>query len=234
MKSKCPHCDVLLNIPDDISGKPVKCKCGKVFKVASENRGASKEIQMASMSSAPSNEPIVLRASGGSIRTLLSRTNLTNPESSLQREFITVIDPTMPVGLGGCTGVITTYDKPWDSDFGDYYYKASFIAKALEPITAFQVRFLLFDVWGEHMKTLSSTHVLDIGSGQERTFSSTWREYDENDICHYYASIAYLSTARTVTGKVIYAEYDLVMEEAQKFAKGFTHDNLVPTAIKKP
>ena len=32
MQAKCPTCNTLLNIPDHLVGKPVKCQCGKVFK----------------------------------------------------------------------------------------------------------------------------------------------------------------------------------------------------------
>ncbi len=33
MQVKCPACNTLLNIPEHLAGKPVKCQCGKVFKI---------------------------------------------------------------------------------------------------------------------------------------------------------------------------------------------------------
>ena len=41
MQAKCPACSTLLNIPDHLAGKPVKCQCGKVFKCSPPKRKAS-------------------------------------------------------------------------------------------------------------------------------------------------------------------------------------------------
>jgi len=38
MQAKCPACNTLLNIPDHLAGKPVKCQCGKVFKCSAPKK----------------------------------------------------------------------------------------------------------------------------------------------------------------------------------------------------
>lgn len=38
MQAKCPACSRLLNFPDHLAGKPVKCQCGKVFKCSAPKK----------------------------------------------------------------------------------------------------------------------------------------------------------------------------------------------------
>jgi hypothetical protein len=45
---------------------------------------------------------------------------------------------------------------------GEYRYQTRFTINTREAIRALQVRFLTFDVWGEHVRTLSFEEVVDI------------------------------------------------------------------------
>lgn len=53
--------------------------------------------------------PTISRKSGGSIRTRLSDRIILNPNSSLEREWITMHDPKLPVDLTGTVGMSTKY-----------------------------------------------------------------------------------------------------------------------------
>ena len=89
----------------------------------------------------------VSRASGGSVQTDLGYGIKINKESSLMREWITVHDQVLPVDLVGTVGVRTIYD----SESRGYRYRALFSLQASEPLAAVEVRFLVFDIWGEHV-----------------------------------------------------------------------------------
>jgi hypothetical protein len=56
-----------------------------------------------------------------------------------------------------------------------------------DPISALEVRFALFDVWGNFVKTLSETEIEDIPAGGKRMFSPTWRVWDENEVSEHNA-----------------------------------------------
>jgi hypothetical protein len=139
----------------------------------------------------------------------------------------------MPVGLCGCTGVVTAYEPETDYSTGEYYYSASYAVKALEAIRAVEVRFLLFNVWGRHVSTLTATEIADLNAGATKHIQSKWHLYDENEASEHYASIAYLATARTASGRVVEADNHLVIEEAKKFSSKFTDSDLEPTPRKR-
>lgn len=167
---------------------------------------------------------IVTRESGGSIQTPLGYNIVLNKESSLMREWITVHDQTLPASLAGTVGIKTAYESGRVS--GEYRYKTSFTIEAKEPLAALEVRFLLFDLWGNHIKTLSLTEVADIPSKKEHT--GEWRAFSENEVSEFYASIAYLARVRTQSGRVMEANPTAVIEEARKFSKKFSAEALEP------
>lgn len=166
----------------------------------------------------------VTRESGGSIQTPLSSGIVVNKESSLTREWITFHDPLLPADVLGTIGVKTVYESGRVS--GDYKYSAKFTIDAREPISAIEVRFLLFDLWGEHIKTLSLSEVADIQGSKE--VSGRWRVYSENEVSEYYASIGFIARVRTQSGRVFQANTIPVLEEARKFSKKFTAESLEP------
>ncbi|WP_145100182.1 hypothetical protein [Rosistilla carotiformis] len=152
-----------------------------------------------------------------------------NKESSLEREFITVIDKTLPAGLTGCVGVWTVYEPETDYRPAQYVYASRYSVKALEEIRAFETRFLVFNVWGRHVQTLSSSVIADVAAGATRQCASQWMLYDENEACEYYASIAYLATVRTASGHVFETNIAPILAEAKKFSSKFSADDLAPT-----
>lgn len=178
---------------------------------------------------APSKDTVVLQESGGSIRTPLSRTIILNEESSLEREFITVIDKTLPANLTSCVGVSTVYEPETDYSRGEYVYSSSYEIKALEDIRAFETRFLIFNIWGEHVQTLTSTEIADITAGSVRSYDGRWNLFSENEACKHYASISYLAVIRTASGQVLRADVEPVISEAKKFSSKFTDSDLEPT-----
>jgi hypothetical protein len=166
----------------------------------------------------------VTRASGGSIKTELGMGITVNKGSTLEREWITV-HQALPADLVGTTGVRTVYKSGRVS--GEYNYEAELTLEAKEPLSAFTVHYLLFDVWGRHVRTLALTEVTDADPGN-KTFSGTWRAWSENDVSTYYASIAYLARLRTKAGRVIAADTTPVLAEARKFTTKLSAEDLEP------
>lgn len=163
----------------------------------------------------------ITKTSGGSIKTDLGYGIILNKNSSLEREWITINNPNIPVRLTGGYGIKTDYNKK-------YYYQTTYKIKSNEDIVAIKVNFLTFDIWGKHIRSLSSTHIKDIEANKETKLEAKWRVYSEGEVSDFYASIAYISQVRTKAGKVIKTDTTSVLEEAQKFSKQFSESDLEP------
>lgn len=169
----------------------------------------------------------VTKSSGGSIKTELGYGIVLNKESSLTREWITIHDDSLPVDIVGTTGVNTAY--------GDrkYQYGAEYSIKTKEAISAIEVRFLTFDIWGNHVRNLSATGIQDVKAGVTQKFDAKWNEYSENRVSEYYASIAYIAQVRTADGRVVKANPETVLKEARKFSDKFSKSDLEPKPEKE-
>ena len=168
----------------------------------------------------------VTRAGGGSITTVLGYGIAIAKDSSLNREWIVVHDPTVPVDLNGTPGVVTVYvSKQYG---GDYRYRAKFTLTTAKAVRAAEVRFLTFDVWGQHVRSLSFEEVSDISAGATKDLTAEWPLYSENDVEKHYASIGYVARARLDDGRVIEAPTETVVEEARKFSAKFSAEQLEP------
>lgn len=175
----------------------------------------------------------VTRESGGSIKTDLGYGFVLNKESSLQREWITIHNDSIPAHLIGTVGVTTTHEKGGKYSSGRYMYNADYTIKANEDLTAVEVRFLTFDIWGDLLRNLSATDIGDLKSGESRKMDAKWNVYSENEVSEYYASIAYITQVRTKTGRVIKADPSIVVQEAKKFSDKFKESDLEPEPKKK-
>lgn len=168
----------------------------------------------------------VTRASGGSVQTKDEDFVFTNRGSSLEREWITVHDDSIPADIPGTIGVRTIYD----SDDSAPQYRAEYSIESKEELSAVEVRFLLFDIWGEPTRNLSTTDVMDVSAWV--TFDATWRA-SWNEVRDHYASIAYIARVRTKSGRVIEANIKTVLKEARKFSKKFSESDLEPQPPKE-
>lgn len=171
----------------------------------------------------------VRRTSGGSMQTRLSHTIVLNEHSSLTREWITIDDEKLPAKIVGVAGVSTIYEKGTDYSAGGYYYDSEYGIKTIESLSAFETRFLTFDVWGEHVRTLSSAQIMDLAAGEIRHIKSRWVLYEENEASEMYASIAFVAQVRTTAGQVLMADLEPVLSEAKQFSSKFEESSLSPS-----
>jgi hypothetical protein len=187
----------------------------------------------ASWAQAPTSkkEVVVTKAAGGSIQTKLSESIIVNKESGVVREWLALHDPSMPADLVGTPGVTTVYVP--DRVRGEYQYKANPSVQAKEALAAVEIRFLVFDIWGQHVRTLLSDEIADMAPGSTRKLSAVWHLFSENECSKHYASIGYISRVRTKDGQVVDADPAPVIREAQKFSKKFTAADLEPKAEPK-
>lgn len=172
------------------------------------------------------------RSNGGSLTTTLSFGIKVNPNTSLQREWITAHDSLSPADLSGTVGVVTVYREGGGYVSSGYEYQAVVPVTFKEDVTALEVRFVLFDVWGQFTKTLSETEVEDASAGTTKTFRPRWRILDENEVSEHYASLGYIARMRTKAGRVFEANYRPILEEARTISAKFQPEWLEPNAVR--
>jgi len=173
------------------------------------------------------------RGSGGSITTKLGYGIALNEESTLQREWITVHDPSMLADIEGTSGVNCIYKSGDSYSSGGYSYEIMYSLKALANIVAFEIRILTFDVWGNHVRNLTSTEIVDLKTGVRKPFKGKWNIYSENEVAEHYASIVYVAQVRTSNGRVLKPNPKIILEEAQKFSNKFAESDLESTKIEE-
>ena len=268
----CKQCNAKLAVSSGKSGKLLRCpQCHyplKVPNVPNEGENSAKEseeeILLSDDGIQPQNGMIIVsqieaepetpdttvkirRCNGGSIRIGLGGGYIVNEHSSICREWITVVDPTIGAELTPCDGfvqrqqrdsekqsigLITSYNPRSDYEIGGYYYKSRFEFLPYIDLSAYQVKFLTFNIWGEHVATLVATEISDIVAGKKCKHEPQWVLHSENEASEFLASIAFIARVRTLNGRVLTADTRPVMEEARRFAAKFEEHDFEPTTRK--
>ncbi|MCB1590612.1 MAG: hypothetical protein KDI56_16995 [Xanthomonadales bacterium] len=177
-------------------------------------------------------EIVVERFEGSSMKTPLSNTIAVNDKSTLNQQWVVINDSAMPLQIMGKTGVSAVYESGRSAYSGDYRFTAATDLQGSEPIVAYQLRFLVFDVFGNSMQTLSLTEVEDRDGGVAFRGTAKWRA-TENQVEELYASVAFVSAVRTNAGKVYTANYEAVLAEARKVGSKITMAEIEPERPKE-
>lgn len=137
-------------------------------------------------------EYLVSRAADGPFATTIMGVQV-NQGSSLQRESIVLNDPECPLA-------ITSASLGFDYVDRRFQYKASTAIQASPAVSAYEVRHLIFDVFGEHLTNLSNTEVKDLNSAGAIRFSGTWNMLGENDLSEALTMVSYVARVRRADG----------------------------------
>lgn len=143
----------------------------------------------------------------------------------MSREYFVLRDDGSPLSISGSAGINVFFDSGSRSS-GEYQYKVPYTVIAKEPITAFELRVHVLDVFGRLLKTLSATEVRDFDG--EKNFNDTWRILSENEASEAFASVAYIAQVRTAAGKVYEMDRLAVLDQLRKVGKRITEADLDP------
>lgn len=150
---------------------------------------------------------------GSSVVTKLSMGIKVNEGSTLKRQQITINDGSCPIQLNDI-GVETSYSS------SSYSFKPVGNFTAKEPIVAYEVHHVIYDVFGEHMKTLSNTEITDIEGQKDFSKWSSWYA-SENNVSHYYICVSYVANVRTKSGSLWRYKYKNIKEQLSKLEIAF-------------
>jgi hypothetical protein len=146
---------------------------------------------------------------GGSVVTELGLGIKVNKDSSLRRTWIVLNDPSCPIQISDA-GIQTTYVE----DDNGYRFRPTGSAKTSKPVRAFEVRYLLYDVFGEHLRTLSSTEVTDLSAGDIFSLSQSGSWYaPENDVSELLTVVVFVAQVRGDDGKIWRFDQKAIVDE---------------------
>jgi hypothetical protein len=165
---------------------------------------------------------------GGPVLTDLGYGIQVNKGSTLQRSFVVINDPGSPVILRG-TGINTKYGSD------HYSFTPIGSVSASEAIAAFDVRYVLYDMYGYPMKTLAGSHVKDIAANTPFNLENTGSWYSvESDVSGYLTVGVFVANVRTAAGKVWRFNEKSVSRELSKLNLKVSESSLEPTKEKSP
>jgi archaellin len=155
----------------------------------------------------------VSKKEGSSVVTKLGMVIKVNDGSSLKREQTTINDASCPIQLSDI-GVETSYSS------SSYSFKPTGSLTTKEPIVAYEVTHLIYNVFGEHMKTLSNTEITDIDGQKEFSKYSSWYA-SENNVSEYLICVSYVSNVRTKSGKIWHYNFKVLKDQLNKLEISF-------------
>lgn len=161
---------------------------------------------------------------GGSVTTELSRNIKVNPESSLERSWVVLNDPTSPIQLSGA-GIETLYRD------SRYSLRPTGTFTATAPVVAFEIRYALYDMFGQHIKTLTGTEVRDVDEGESLPLSpvGTWHAF-EDEVRELLTVVAFVSAVRPRDGEVWTHDQEAVLDRLREVELQVSDGVLSPAA----
>ncbi len=103
-----------------------------------------------------------------------------------------------------------------------------------EPLSAIEVRYVLYGVFGTRIKTLSGTEVRDLPAGAEYSLADTGTWYAfENEVSDFLTVVSFVANARTATGKVWRFSDKKIGDEIAKLNLKVSAGALEPTKDEK-
>jgi hypothetical protein len=168
----------------------------------------------------------VTKAEGKIMKVSLTPSISLNTDSMLRRGWYAITDPASPVGIEGTPGIDVVYNSQARSS--GYEYRVDFGVVPKEPISAVDVRVVVLDVFGRHLRTLQAVYVLD--TDRARYFSGIWTILREAEATAAHTSIIYVANVRTAAGRIYTAGSKEITEQIKKVSgRAFSDAGLDPT-----
>ena len=149
------------------------------------------------------------KVNGGPVVTKLSLGISVNTGSTLTRDWIVLNDEKCPVQLKD-VGINTAYIS------SDYRFVPLGSLVLSEQIVAYEIHHVLYNVFGEHIKSLENMDITDMsGTIDLKKSSGTWYA-TENEISEYYSCVTYVAAVRTAAGVIWRFKPELIKQELSK------------------
>jgi len=152
-------------------------------------------------------------------------------------DWLVINDRRHPLRFTSACGVLPSFDGPRSvvngapsagpSGLVDWGYEAQANLEVTDRgIHAYEINFLLFDIWGSFKGTLQAYEVLQRTARTPLRVSCRWASASRQDMECHLASIGYVSRVLTAQGEILRADNDFVARESQRYAEQFSGENL--------
>lgn len=169
----------------------------------------------------------ISRFDGGSVVTDLGYNIRLNSGSTLKRSWVVLNDSECPIQLR-VAGIGTAYSEQ------SYQFKQSGQLSCVEGLAALELRYILYDVFGRHLKTLSSTYVSDLTTGRtvELQELAEWVAW-ENEVSSFFTSVALVAHVRTAEGRIWRHNEKLLTDELARIELAASSGVLDPSSERR-
>jgi len=150
----------------------------------------------------------VRQENGGSVAVRTAGGTL-NQDSSLQRRWYIINDANSPVRLERA-GVFPRFDERE----GVHYFLPIGTVSPKDAISAIEVRYLLFDIWGEHLRTFSVTKITDSSTHVDLQAGNRWPAL-ETEASQLVSVFAFVTRVRATDGQTWTYNADRMLQRMQ-------------------
>ena len=150
-------------------------------------------------------------------------TSVINPDSALMRRGLVINDDSCPIHLNAVAPK-TVYDPPRGFRFlssGEVQFNLS--------TSAFEIKTVVLDPFGESLQTISLTDISDKEVGAKMTLEgySEWPASDREGKT-FFSSVSFVASVLTAEGRVWRFDSKGILAEAQRLRLRITSDDLTP------
>jgi hypothetical protein len=222
----CPQCGHAQAVDDKHIGKTAtcpKCKTQRVVVADTDQTQAQQEPAW----EVPTQKTTRSRSAGpaGTFRNLGPQHDY-HPGSSLLLEWILLDDPAMKLVFTDTCGPKAIWRGR------QTMFEAEVEVLCLDAcLTAIDIHFLVFSVWGNHLTTLNARRITDIPPNTRYKDKYSWYASDTH-ASEYLASIGYVARVRTLDGMILESDPQFILREAKRFSERFSEADLEPKSPK--
>lgn len=154
-------------------------------------------------------------------------------DTTLRRQWYLINDPRVPLRLTVGNPVPSVVPGS-DATGRRYQYDTEYTVVAMDQdVRAFELHFLVLDVFGDKQKLLSVAVLADIAPQDEYEYEAAWHLYSATDASTALYSIGYVARVLTKNGQIYKANQADVLKEIQKINSTITASDLEPESAGK-
>jgi len=157
------------------------------------------------------------KVKGGSVVTKVGMGFSINNGSTLTREWIVLNDSRCPLQLSDNVGINTIY-----SSLGNSFTPTGSLNPS-EPVAAYEIHHVLYDVFGGHIITLSNTNVTDMNASTSFGKIARWHA-SKNQVSEYLICVSYVANVRTLAGAIWRYSPRVIKQELNKIQIVYEED----------
>jgi hypothetical protein len=163
-----------------------------------------------------------LREEDGGSLAVRTANGFMNQDSSLKRQWCVIDDLNSPASLDHA-GVYSRFDEKENVQ----YLQPVGVVSPRQAISAIEVRYVLFDVWGQHLRTVSLTRIVDSSTHLDLRTGMNWPALD-SEVSQLVTTVAFVARVRTSEGDVWTFDPHRILRPFETLGVKVTAEELVP------